>query len=550
MVKVPGTLNATGAYGLTRSPSELTGAPTSPVAGRGIGSLSVICPVCGTRIYATSQQLGTAIVCPDCIESVVVCPAESKPVVSNDDQTTQGNSDLSAQSNTLLPDRDDADEETAANGTQDDDDSDELTLSEPVTIRKEVLLSKDLLDIQQREQARRDSGPVSSVESGESGTNLPDAANLPAKPSGRRDPNPGQFSIKCPVCDTMIQVTESELGKQVTCPDCYSRVEVRRRRPKQDHDGPVHDEVDSQAGDEFRLSEPADLEVYREVAAKATAVSSFGEQALQDAERRQRERDQGQSTLPKHPLWDGLFVFWKSPDALIRWAGLTVVVIAVGLLTLWSMMYAAKGGAALMMALITTVGTFAVFVFGGAFAVVNCLAILEETANGYDSVREWPEVNIIEWLFESLFMVAALFYSLTPGILLASFLSCAGLPAQLSSLLVGLSLFVLFPIVQLSLLESGSLGTPISLPILQSMGLQWRLWLAFYGVTGGTLIAVLLGGLFFTIGPSFSLSLMILSAGWSFGLLMYYRLLGRLAWACRERGALDAKTTDKQSAGA
>ncbi|MFO7905012.1 MAG: hypothetical protein R6U98_20270, partial [Pirellulaceae bacterium] len=63
VLKVPGT----------GTPADSTSQRShSPSKTGGIANIPVICPLCGTRMYATTDQIGQTMVCPDCLESVVV----------------------------------------------------------------------------------------------------------------------------------------------------------------------------------------------------------------------------------------------------------------------------------------------------------------------------------------------------------------------------------------------------------------------------------------------------------------------------------------------
>ncbi len=46
--------------------------PTPAPSVAGIANIAVLCPVCGTRMYATREQAGKSMVCPDCLETVPV----------------------------------------------------------------------------------------------------------------------------------------------------------------------------------------------------------------------------------------------------------------------------------------------------------------------------------------------------------------------------------------------------------------------------------------------------------------------------------------------
>ena len=141
------------------------------------------------------------------------------------------------------------------------------------------------------------------------------------------------------------------------------------------------------------------------------------------------------------------------PSEIVRWGLASLVFFILGSLAIWMLVNGAKGGKFMVYVAATTVGSVVVTILGGTFISVSCLAILQESAAGSDEVTSWPDLNFVDWMFDSLYVVLALFYSITPGMLIGAALGCAGLPAWLTSSITGIGFFVLFPIVQLSLLE-------------------------------------------------------------------------------------------------
>ncbi len=92
--------------------------------------------------------------------------------------------------------------------------------------------------------------------------------------------------------------------------------------------------------------------------------------------------------------------------------------------------------------------------------------------------------------------------------------------------------FLLFPFLLLCELESGSAFTPASGLVLASLWRQSAAWLLFYAESGG-LFAVA-GVLVILVGPRINLSIGVVMGGMLFAAvaMIYFRLLGRLAWHC------------------
>ena len=169
-----------------------------------------------------------------------------------------------------------------------------------------------------------------------------------------------------------------------------------------------------------------------------------------------------------------------------------------------------------------------------AYIAISCLTILQETASGNDRIESWPESSLIDWLAESLAVLMAVFFSITPGMPVLWTSNWTGMPLSICWLFVGISLYMFFPIVQLSVLESSSLTTPVSQPILHSLRNESLLWFTFYMITFaiGLLVAITLTAL---RPETPMLLLIVVGIFWVFASFMYFRLLGRLAWACHVR---------------
>lgn len=493
MIKVPGSR--------THKPTE---GPAAQASRKGLANILVVCPYCDTRMYATEDQVGQSLVCPDCLESVVVQMPEA---TRQESQGAEGPSSTPAAG------------PPAAAGAEDD--VDELTLSDPIDVPTDTLLPKTLSDL------------VGTMKPPVTGGPKEDQPGTPA--TGGRPQTPQPFAVHCPICDGRIYATDDEIGTTKNCPDCFSPVEVQRPKPKPRRVSEVV-EADYE-GDSMVLSEPVDLSVYRK-SAEETVAKSVGEQALKDAWQRQRERETANPDLPHHPFWTGLFKFLWDSRAIIRLLAVAGLVALQVKLTILTIGLVQAGGAMLFAALLTTVGALAEAVAGGCFVGVTCLALFQATADGHDQVADWPEFGFVDWIIECLVLLMAVFFAAAPGIVLTWVLSCAGAPLIASTILTLLCIYAFFPIVFLSLLEGDSLTTPLTRPILESLRQLPLLWITFYLITAAG--AVLLG--LVVMGMSASMPIILaLSVVCAVLILMYFRLLGRLAWAAQVR-TLDRST--------
>lgn len=170
-----------------------------------------------------------------------------------------------------------------------------------------------------------------------------------------------------------------------------------------------------------------------------------------------------------------------------------------------------------------------------SYASACCVTVIETTAEGYDKVIDWPSGMWRDWFFTMLGVLGILALSLAVGGVLGTWMGIGTwLPAAWSA-------YVLFPIFVVSTLEAGSLKVLVSRPVLRSFRSLWWGWLLFYVETGALiagLAALTVAGFgsqpwaaAFVVGP-------LLAAL----MLIYARLIGRLAWCLGEygdRGASD-----------
>jgi hypothetical protein len=115
---------------------------------------------------------------------------------------------------------------------------------------------------------------------------------------------------------------------------------------------------------------------------------------------------------------------------------------------------------------------------------------------------------------------------------LASLASLAGARVELA--LPGI-FFVLYPIALLSALEANSIWVPLTVPVLLSLLRWWWAWLTFY-LLAGLLAAGLATVFLFSMASSLDLLQLLLGPLVAAAALIYFRLLGRLAWRMTTKG--------------
>jgi hypothetical protein len=87
----------------------------------------------------------------------------------------------------------------------------------------------------------------------------------------------------------------------------------------------------------------------------------------------------------------------------------------------------------------------------------------------------------------------------------------------------------LYPIALMSALEANSIWVPLTLPVLMSLLRWWWAWLTFY-LLAGLLAAGLAAVFLFSVASSQDLLQLVLGPLTAAAALVYFRLLGRLAW--------------------
>jgi hypothetical protein len=180
------------------------------------------------------------------------------------------------------------------------------------------------------------------------------------------------------------------------------------------------------------------------------------------------------------------------------------------------------------------------FVFASACA----LAVVRDSANGADEIENWPGGAFTDWIGDPLYIFIASCVSALPGAGLDWLLAHFGLPSGVAA---PAGVFLLFPVVLLSMLEAESPLGAASSAVWRTFAVAANGWAGFY-LAAATLVAVtaavtasasiLIGGLFGEFVAS-----MALVAAW----LIYFRLLGRLGWYCADRTSRAARKAEAEA---
>ncbi len=336
-------------------------------------------------------------------------------------------------------------------------------------------------------------------------------------------------TLICHRCQTRLSATLDQVGDTVFCPDCGMANVVPAPAPRKQ--GPA-----KEADTAYGLAKAGPEETPPPAAAEEPPVRRDWRLAPQS------ERP----VLPRWPFITGTFSFPFYSGTLPRAVVLTLWSLVADKLLMESMQLGTAGDPrATFLSAILGSTTLMVTVMWLAFASACALAVVRETANGCDKMPEWPGIAFFDWFLDPLYLFDSVCVGLMPGAGLVWCLTLSGRAAQAVPLV---SLFFLFPVALLSMLEKGSPLAAISGPVLRSLRTAWRGWAGFYVATiallaaaGNVLLAVWHAGEFWGIMVASPVLVIV----W----LVCFRLLGRLAWYCAEHGGAEAEADAGENLG-
>jgi hypothetical protein len=159
------------------------------------------------------------------------------------------------------------------------------------------------------------------------------------------------------------------------------------------------------------------------------------------------------------------------------------------------------------------------------------LAILKDTAEGSERFVSWPRGWFIDWIEEMFYIFLNLFYGVIPAVLLLAVLPDS--PGVRLPVII-FTESILFPLFLMSALAGGSAAMPHSAPVWRSLSYAWHAWILYYLFTiliGEAFVFFLLKNPFTGFWQENVVFSLILPFFW----IVYFRLLGRLAWFCSGR---------------
>ncbi len=533
--------------------SSDSGSSTATVGGQ----TAFDCPFCDSRLYADPTE--ETIVCPDCLESVAVPRPASRSEAAASPSAVENRSHVPPDSR---PESDEGARRLDSEGEDSaDDDDDEFRLA-PLDDDDESLpigpassqpapsspapsspatrsprqpgrgptesqwrgpapdsQSLDEDDEDELKLAPLEPRPedLPGLELDAEGSSADSSESLPGRPV--TSPKPGKrkvrrYGITCGVCDTRLDVSEDDIGTTIECPDCGTSIVVEPP-PKHKKLTPV--DWDESAGDELRVSEAEELEVFKEMAQQSE------QKAVQEEQVELERKRKAPGELPKNPLKENAlrcFSHWRA------WAIVGAIALAQSLH--FGTVFLIAGMLEENPILGVLAGLFIgipVFLVTAVATIFYAMAMLTDSAEGWDELQELAPFDLGAWLTEAGFVALAVVYSLLPLSPLAA-LGAVGLPFWLIGVLLLVSWFFLFPFVLLSMLENASLVGPFSKEIWRAMRKHRRPWQIFYAETAVIVVvttAVMFIPVWFFLVP-------LVATVFALAVAIYFRLLGRLAW--------------------
>ena len=370
-------------------------------------------------------------------------------------------------------------------------------------------------------------------------------------PAGEELSEDYEFTAICPLCSTRQSVTHVQVGKNIKCPDCFSAFEIRTP-PKHARRKRTSSLTDDD-GAEFKLSDPIERPTYESSQTSASGLATEPPAAgptgtgghptraispvsdvMRRAEQEFEEAERAAPKLPERPLTSGILSFLIDTNTLPR-----LVVLAVALQIEAAAVDAAFAG--MSSAGLGKVASALLFMFFFVFGLVcfvaasnSMLAITQEAAGGNNRVETWPELNVTEWFYDSLYVFAALFVALLPGVVLGQVFILFGWLAYGLGLTAAciFSILVLSPILLVASLETGFPFNFASMPVFRSLTLATRHWLRFFLISLGLAVAAVVVWqlrYFETLLLNLLVSLVVVAIT-----MTYFRVLGRLVGVCQE----------------
>jgi hypothetical protein len=293
-------------------------------------------------------------------------------------------------------------------------------------------------------------------------------------------------------------------------------------------DKPKRPKVKPPADDTYAVSQPVEPTKRPRAVPAAPSILERAQLPLE------REAERARPAPTRLPFLVGVFNFPWYLRTMAAW-GMISIGLTVSLLGVLFCMYLDEQGVGVLAVRCFGVPVLLIATLTLSYASACCMAAIETTAEGYDEVIDWPSGYWRDWFFTMVAALAILAIAMGIGGLIGWWL---GIGTWLPAAVTG---YVFFPLFVLSTLEAGSMTVLVSWPVLRSFWSVWWGWLLFYVETGvAVAVAAVTAVAAFRLQPW--LTPFIAGPAIGAAMLIYARLIGRLAWCFAEYG--DKETGD------
>jgi len=315
------------------------------------------------------------------------------------------------------------------------------------------------------------------------------------------------FRVTCPTCDSLTYAKPNQVGKRIRCPDCHAAIVVPpppKAKPKYQPDIQAAATFSFQdSGEENLPSRPAD------------PFRKSADDLLKAAEAAHQEAEEEEWELPNFQQWfSGLAKVFLDP------------VVGLHIFFLSLLAFLPTSVALQYNSSMVVMGLFAGGAIFGALVIANGFAILQSVANGEDAVSEWPLFDPMAWIGQMVIALASVGVAAGPIWMVTNYIFQGGL---ITVAMTMISLYLLYPVVLLSMLDEESILVPFSTDVTKSVMRAPDQWGAAYLASG-----ILFFGMFLMFMIA-SVSGLLVGAGIAIvvavtGTFAYFGIIGRLAY--------------------
>ena len=379
--------------------------------------IPVVCGLCHTRMYATPEQVGQNLICPDCGTATVVRPSASvrRPAA-------QKPKEAAAEIYNVLE------------GSDQPPPTAKVVYGKYIRVncgacRTRMLATEEQVD---QELVCPDCGTTTLVPAPAEVLDLdrPDVTKAGEYGLGSTDqPDPGSAALRehfryvCPVCSTHLQATREEAGHQTRCPDCLTAFTIpeppAKSAPLQ---GPEAVEPYGSSG--AALEAPPVL-----ISGFAPVVRGEPLRRLSEEETEERFLHRREAApLPRWPFVKGVFDFPFRFSSLPCWLGLTAFGTVIALINGMSYFLTLNEGQTMFLQIFLGGLTLVLGFMWLVRMSSACLTIVVDTAGGIEPIDNWRRDNFLDRAFDFVYLFGAYGWGALIGLILDSVLAACGLP--------------------------------------------------------------------------------------------------------------------------